>query len=57
MTILEQIAEPLIIHDNLSLEEAEKQAIEMMEKVGIRDAEKELVPIPTNFPEACVSAL
>ena len=49
MTILEQIAEPLIIHDNLSLEEAERQAIEMMEKVGIRDAEKEARSYPHEF--------
>ena len=49
MTILEQIAEPLIIHDNLSLKEAENQAIEMMEKVGIRDAEKRARSYPHEF--------
>ena len=30
MTILEQVAEPLIIHENLSQQEAETQAVEMM---------------------------
>lgn len=49
MTILEQVAEPLIIHDNLSRYEAEKQAIEMMKKVGIRDAEKRARSYPHEF--------
>ena len=55
ITIVDQVAEPLIIHDKLSRNKAEKQAIEMMKKVGIRDAEKEPVPSLMNFPEVCVS--
>ena len=40
ITIVEQVAEPLIIYDKLPRDKAEKKAIEMMKKVGIRDAEK-----------------
>ena len=49
MTILEQVAEPLIIHENLSQQEAETQAVEMMEKVGIRDAAKRASSFPHEF--------
>ena len=33
MTILDQVAEPLIIHENLSQQEAERQALEMMDEI------------------------
>ena len=49
ITIVEQVAEPLIIHDKLSRDKAEKQAIEMMKKVGIRDAEKRARSYPHEF--------
>ena len=49
ITIVKQVAEPLIIHDNLSSQEAEKQAIEMMKKVGIRDAEQRARSYPHEF--------
>ena len=49
ITIVDQIAEPLIIHDKLSHDEAERQAIEIMKKVGIRDAEKRAQSYPHEF--------
>jgi len=49
ITIVDQVAEPLIIHDNLPREKAQKQAIEMMSKVGIRDAEKRAHSFPHEF--------
>jgi peptide/nickel transport system ATP-binding protein len=49
MTILDQVAEPLIIHENLSQQEAERQALEMMIKVGIRDATKRAGSFPHEF--------
>jgi len=49
MTILDQVAEPLIIHENLSHQEAEHHALEMMEKVGIRDAAKRAGSYPHEF--------
>jgi peptide/nickel transport system ATP-binding protein len=49
MTILDQVAEPLIIHESLSQQEAERQALEMMEKVGIRDAAKRAGSFPHEF--------
>jgi peptide/nickel transport system ATP-binding protein len=49
MTILDQVAEPLIIHESLSQQEAERQALEMMEKVGIRDAVKRAGSFPHEF--------
>jgi peptide/nickel transport system ATP-binding protein len=49
MTILDQVAEPLIIHENLSRQEAERQALEMMEKVGIRDTAKRAGSFPHEF--------
>ncbi|MEC7800727.1 MAG: ABC transporter ATP-binding protein [Verrucomicrobiota bacterium] len=49
MTILDQVAEPLIIHENLPRQEAERQALEMMEKVGIRDAAKRTSSFPHEF--------
>ncbi len=49
MTILDQVAEPLIIHESLSQQEAESQALEMMEKVGIRDAAKRAGSFPHEF--------
>ena len=49
ITIIDQVAEPLIIHDKLSRDEAEKQALEMMMKVGIRDAEKRARSFPHEF--------
>ena len=49
MTILDQVAEPLIIHESLSQHEAERQALEMMEKVGIRDAAKRAGSFPHEF--------
>jgi peptide/nickel transport system ATP-binding protein len=49
MTILDQVAEPLIIHENLSQQEAEQHALEMMEKVGIRDAAKRARSYPHEF--------
>ncbi|MAK45680.1 MAG: ABC transporter ATP-binding protein [Opitutae bacterium] len=49
ITIIDQVAEPLIIHDKLSRDEAEQQALEMMKKVGIRDAEKRARSFPHEF--------
>lgn len=49
MNILEQVSEPLLIHQGVSKEQAEKDAIEMMKKVGIRDAEKRADSFPHEF--------
>jgi len=49
MNILEQVSEPLLIHQGVSKEQAEKDAIEMMKKVGIRDAEKRAESFPHEF--------
>ena len=42
LRISEQLIEPLIIHDNISSQEALPRAVKMLEKVGIVDAEKRL---------------
>jgi peptide/nickel transport system ATP-binding protein len=49
LTILDQVAEPILIHENVSREEAERRAIEMMKKVGIRDAEQRARSHPHEF--------
>ncbi|MFA5479970.1 MAG: ABC transporter ATP-binding protein [Candidatus Muiribacteriota bacterium] len=48
-TIGMQIMEPILIHQNVSQEEARKRAIEMLELVGISDAEKRLNDYPHQF--------
>ena len=49
LTILDQVSEPLLIHEDISREKAEDKAIEMMKKVGIRDAEKRARSYPHEF--------
>jgi len=49
LTILDQVAEPILIHEDVSREEAERRAIEMMKKVGIRDAEQRARSHPHEF--------
>lgn len=49
LRILDQVAEPILIHENVSQEQAESRAIEMMKKVGIRDAEKRAHSYPHEF--------
>ena len=49
LTILDQVAEPILIHEKVSREEAERRAIEMMKKVGIRDAEQRARSHPHEF--------
>ena len=49
LTILDQVAEPILTHENVSREEAERRAIEMMKKVGIRDAEQRAHSHPHEF--------
>ena len=49
LTILDQVSEPLLIHEDISREKAEAKAIEMMKKVGIRDAEKRAHSYPHEF--------
>ena len=50
LRILGQVAEPLLAHDpNMSKEEAEKRAMEMLKKVGIRDAESRAHSYPHEF--------
>ncbi len=48
-TILDQVAEPLLIHGMATKREAEKEAISMMRKVGIRDAESRARSYPHEF--------
>jgi peptide/nickel transport system ATP-binding protein len=49
LKILDQITEPILIHENVSRETAETRAIEMMKKVGIRDAESRAHSFPHEF--------
>jgi peptide/nickel transport system ATP-binding protein len=49
LKILDQITEPILIHENVSRETAETRAIEMMKKVGIRDAEARAHSYPHEF--------
>ena len=49
LTILDQVAEPILTHENVSREAAEARAIEMMKKVGIRDAEQRARSHPHEF--------
>jgi len=49
LTILDQVAEPILTHEDVSKDEAEGRAIEMMKKVGIRDAEKRAHSYPHEF--------
>jgi oligopeptide/dipeptide ABC transporter ATP-binding protein len=43
------VAEPILIHEKVSREQAESRAIEMMKKVGIRDAEQRARSYPHEF--------
>jgi peptide/nickel transport system ATP-binding protein len=49
LKILDQITEPILIHENVSRETAEARAVEMMKKVGIRDAEVRAHSYPHEF--------
>lgn len=49
MKIGEQITEVILRHEDISKEEAEKKAIEMLDAVGISDAEKRLNEYPHQF--------
>ncbi len=49
LTILDQVAEPILIHEEVSKGEAEQRAIEMMKKVGIRNAENRARSYPHEF--------
>lgn len=49
LKILDQVAEPILIHENVSRKKAEARAIEMMKKVGIRDADSRAHSYPHEF--------
>ncbi|MDP6903112.1 MAG: ABC transporter ATP-binding protein [Verrucomicrobiota bacterium] len=49
LRVSEQIIEPLIIHDNITRQNALDRAIKMLEKVGIADAEKRIHSYPHEF--------
>ena len=49
LTIGAQIMEPLRIHDGRPRDEARRRAIEMLEAVGIRDAERRMRAYPHQF--------
>ena len=49
LRIIDQVAEPILIHEKVSREQAERRAIEMMKKVGIRDAEQRARSYPHEF--------
>jgi len=49
LRILDQVAEPILVHEDVSREEAESRALEMLKKVGIRDAEKRANSFPHVF--------
>ena len=52
LRIIDQVAELILIHEKVSREQAESRAIEMMKKVGIRDAEQR-ARLPTRIFAAC----
>ncbi len=49
MKIGEQITEVILTHEKISNEEAEKKAVDMLEAVGISDAEKRMKDYPHQF--------
>lgn len=49
LKILDQVIEPILIHENVSRQTAETRAIEIMKKVGIRDAESRAHSYPHEF--------
>ena len=49
LRILDQVAEPILVHEDVSREQAERRAIDMLKKVGIRDAEKRASSFPHEF--------
>lgn len=49
LRILDQVAEPILVHEDVLREEAESRALEMLKKVGIRDAEKRANSFPHEF--------
>ena len=49
LKIIDQVAEPILIHEKVSREQAETRAIDMMKKVGIRDAEQRAHSYPHEF--------
>ncbi len=48
-TIGNQIMEPILLHENMSLKEAEDRAVEMLDKVGIPGARDRLNDYPHQF--------
>ena len=49
LKIIDQVTEPILIHEHVSRQTAEGRAIEMMKKVGIRDAELRAHSYPHEF--------
>ena len=49
LTVGQQLTEPLLIHDNISIKGARAKAIRGLEEVGILDAEKRLDQYPHEF--------
>jgi peptide/nickel transport system ATP-binding protein len=49
LKIIDQITEPILIHEDVSRQTAEARALEMMKKVGIRDAESRAHSYPHEF--------
>jgi oligopeptide transport system ATP-binding protein len=49
MRIEDQLIEPLLIHEQVSREEAVRQAVKMMESVGVPDAARRLRSYPHEF--------
>lgn len=49
LKIIDQITEPILIHEDVPRQTAEDRAIEMMKKVGIRDAESRAHSYPHEF--------
>mgnify|MGYP001973423392 FL=1 len=49
LRIVDQVAEPILIHEDVTKDEAVRRAIEMMKKVGIRDAEQRAHSYPHEF--------
>lgn len=55
LSVLEQVAEPLVIHGMASLEDARKQASEMLVKVGVQRVVDHPHAYPHEFLEGCAN--
>jgi peptide/nickel transport system ATP-binding protein len=56
LTVGEQIAESLVLHEVASHREARREATTGLERMGLPDAARQVRASRTSSPEACASA-